>query len=111
MAHSDWLKNFPEWLPGLAEDPAAAALGLAWLSEADGQERAQTMAEAYSGEGSPLVPLPAPVRAAARKMLTGKVAVATGPKMPRRVSDTAIESLLLIDTARPEELFLALSRD
>lgn len=111
MAPPDWLKNFPEWLRSLAEDPAAAELGLVWLTEADGQARAQSMAEAYVGEGSPLVPLPAPVRAAARKMLSGKVAVALGPKMPMRVTSAAIESLFMIDQARPEELLLALSRD
>ena len=61
MVHPDWLKKFPEWLTRLAEDPAAAPLGLVWLSEAEGQERTQAMAEAYAGEGSPLVPLPAPV--------------------------------------------------
>src|SRR6185295_8252733 len=111
MAHPDWLKKFPEWLTRLAEDPAAEELGLCWLSEADGQQRAAVMAEAYTGEGSPLVPLPAPVRAAASKMLANKVAVATGPKMRRRRSEGEIESLLLIDQARPEELLLALSRD
>src|SRR4051812_35348329 len=111
MAHPDWLKKFPEWLTRLAEDPAADELGLGWLSEADGRERTQSMAEAYTGEGSPLVPLPAPVRAAASKMLANKVAVATGPKMPRRVSEGAIESLLIVDQARPEELLFALSRD
>jgi hypothetical protein len=111
MALPDWLKNFPQWLHRLAEDPAAEELGLAWLSQADGQQRAQSMAEAYTGEGSPMVPLPTPVRTAARKMLNGKVAVATGPKMPMRVTKTAIETLFMLDQNRPEELLLALSRD
>lgn len=111
MALPDWLQNFPQWLHRLAEDPAAAELGLVWLSKADGQERTQFMTEAYTGEGSPVVPLPTTVRTAARKMLTGKLAVATGPKMPMRVTKAEIETILLLDQARPEELLLALSRD
>lgn len=111
MALPDWLNNFPEWLPRLAADPAAAELGLVWLSEAQGRERAQSIADTYAGEGSPLVPLPAPVLASARKMLAGKVVVATGPKMAMRVSGEEIESLLIVDKSRPEELLIALSRD
>jgi hypothetical protein len=112
MAHPDWLKNFPDWLSTLAEDPEVAALGLTWIaSEAEGQARAQGMAEEYAGEGSPLVPLPAHILATSHKMLGSKVVVATGPRMPMRVSATEIESLFLIDPSRPDELLFALSRD
>ena len=111
MALPDWLNNFPEWLTSLAADPAAAELGLVWLSEAEGRERAQSIADTYAGEGSLLVPLPAPVLAHARKMLAGKIVVATGPKMAMRVSEEQIESLLIIDKSRPSELLIALSRD
>src|SRR5512132_1729797 len=111
MARPDWLKNFPEWLQRLADDPAAADLGLVWLPEADGAERVKTMVEAYSGEGSPLVPLTEEVRAAALKLLTGKVVVATGPKVSMRVSDEKVESLLILDKERPEEILVALSKD
>src|SRR6185436_17239013 len=109
MALPDWLKNFPEWLQRLAGDPAATDLGLVWLSEEDGRARVQAMVDAYAGEGSPLVPLPEQVRAAASKMLAGKVVVATGPKIAIRVTQSEIESLLLIDRAHPDEVLLALS--
>jgi len=73
MARPEWLKNFPEWLQRLADDPAAADLGLVWLPEADGGALIKTMVEAYSGEGSPLVPLTEEVRAAALKLLGGNL--------------------------------------
>ncbi len=111
MARPDWLKNFPEWLQRLADDPAAADLGLVWLSEADGGALIKTMVEAYSGEGSPMVPLTEEVRAAALKLLAGKVVVATGPKVGMRVSEEQIESLLILDKERPEEILVALSKD
>ena len=111
MALPDWLKNFPEWLQRLADDPAAADLGLVWLSAEDGGARVQTMVETYSGEGSPLVPLTEEVRAGALKLLNNKVVIATGPKIGMRVSEDQIESLLIIDKERPEEILFALSRD
>ena len=111
MALPDWLSSFPEWLPRLAADPASAELGLAWLSEEQGRERAQRIADLYAGEGSQVIPLPAPMLAAARKMLAEKEVIAIGPKMPMRVSEEAIESLLIIDRSRPDEVLIALSRD
>ena len=111
MPLPDWLNSFPEWLSRLAVDPAAAELGLVWLSEAQGLEQAQRIAKTYDGEGSPLVPLPEQMLTAVREMLSDKVVVALGPKMPMRVSEETIESLLIIDRSRPDELLVALSRD
>ena len=111
MPLPDWLNSFPEWLPRLAVDPAAAELGLVWLSEEQGLEQVQRIAKTYDGEGSPLVPLPEQMLATARNMLEDKIVVAIGPKMPMRVSEDAIESLLIIDRSRPDELLIALSRD
>jgi len=111
MPLPDWLNSFPEWLPRLAVDPAAAELGLVWLSEAQGLEQAQRIATTYDGEGSPLVPLPEQMLATARNMLSDKIVVAIGPKMSMRVSEEGIESLLIIDRSRPDELLIALSRD
>lgn len=111
MALPDWLSSFPEWLPRLAADPASAELGLVWLSREQGSERAQSIADTYADETSQVIPLPAPMLAAARKMLAGKEVVAIGPKMPMRVSEEKIESLLIIDRSRPDELLIALSRD
>jgi hypothetical protein len=112
MARSDPPKTLPPFLVPLAADPAGATLGLGWLLDAaEGRRRAQETAEAYAGEGSALVPLPPPARAAAQKMLAGMTVVATGPKMPGRVASSSVESLLLLDTKRPDELLLALSAD
>lgn len=111
MALPDWLSSFPEWLPRLAADPASAELGLVWLSEEQARERAQSIAGVYADDGSQVIRLPAPMLAAARKMLADKEVVAIGPKMPMRVSDEAVESLLIIDRSRPDEVLIALSRD
>jgi hypothetical protein len=111
MALPDWLKYLPEWLQTLADDPVADELGLVWLSREEGHARVQSMLDAYSDEGSPLVPLPRQLGAAAVTLMTGKVVVATGPKMAMRVSEDAVPSLLLLDEARPDELLIALSAD
>lgn len=111
MALPDWLKYLPEWLQTLADDPVAEQLGLVWLSREEGHARVQSMIDAYSDEGSPLVPLPRQVGAAAVALLAGKVVVATGPTMPQRMSEDAVPSLLLLDEARPEEILIALSAD
>jgi hypothetical protein len=111
MALPDWLNSFPEWLSRLAADPALAELGIVWLSEEQGRARAQGLVDLYADEGSAIIPLPAPMLAAARKMVTGKVVIATGPTMSMRVSDEVTESLLILDQSRPDEVLVALSRD
>lgn len=111
MALPDWLNSFPEWLAKLAADPALAELDIAWLSEEQGRAQAQGIADIYAGEGSAVIPLPAPMLETARRMVTDKVVIATGPRMGMRVSKESTASLLILDQSRPDEVLIALSRD
>jgi hypothetical protein len=110
MNYPGWLNEFPDWLRQLSEDPAAREIGLQWLSEEESRDHARTLAEEYEQpDGPSLVPLPEAALDVARELMSSRVAVARGPRMPMRASRSHVDSFWLIDRSRPEELWLALS--
>src|SRR5262245_52055499 len=110
MNYPGWLNEFPDWLRQLGLDPAAQEIGLEWLSEDESKEHARSLATEYEQpDGPSLVPLPEPALEAARELISSKVAVARGPRMPMRASRAHVDSFWLLDRSRPEALWLALS--